>query len=73
MLESSFDVTAYSKQALQGCAFTPSTGKKFMTVNKSVDERRDPIRASEAAARLLKNNYDRLGDWPMAVTAYNHG
>ena len=73
-VESSFDVTAYSKAGAAGVwQFTPSTGKKFMTVNKSVDERRDPIRASEAAARLLKHNYDRLGDWPMAVTAYNHG
>jgi membrane-bound lytic murein transglycosylase D len=73
-VESSFDVTAYSKAGAAGMwQFTPSTGKKFLTVNKSVDERRDPIRASEAAAKLLKHNYECLGDWPMAVTAYNHG
>ncbi len=53
--------------------FTPATGKKYLTVNKFVDERRDPIRASEAAAKLLKHNHERLGNWPMAVTAYNHG
>jgi membrane-bound lytic murein transglycosylase D len=73
-VESSFDVTAYSKAGAAGIwQFTRATGKKFLTVNKRVDERRDPIRASEAAAKLLKQNYKRLGDWPMAVTAYNHG
>jgi membrane-bound lytic murein transglycosylase D len=73
-VESSFDVTAYSKAGAAGMwQFTPATGKKFMTVNKFLDERRDPIRASEAAAKLLKMNYERLADWPMAVTAYNHG
>jgi membrane-bound lytic murein transglycosylase D len=73
-VESSFDVTAYSKAGAAGMwQFTPSTGKRFLTVNKFLDERRDPIRASEAAAKLLKHNYERLGDWPLAVTAYNHG
>ena len=73
-VESSFDVTAFSKAGAAGMwQFTPATGKKFLTVNKFLDERRDPIRASEAAAKLLKGNYERLGDWPMAVTAYNHG
>lgn len=42
-------------------------------MNKFVDERRDPGRASEAAAKLIKSNYARLGDWPMTITAYNHG
>jgi membrane-bound lytic murein transglycosylase D len=73
-VESSFDITAYSKAGAAGMwQFTPATGKRFLTVNKFLDERRDPIRASEAAAKLLKHNYERLGDWPMAVTGYNHG
>jgi membrane-bound lytic murein transglycosylase D len=73
-VESSFDVTAFSKAGAAGIwQFTRSTGRKFLTVNKFLDERRDPIRASEAAAKLLKSNYERLGNWPMAVTAYNHG
>jgi membrane-bound lytic murein transglycosylase D len=73
-VESSFDVTAYSKAGAAGMwQFTRATGKKLLTVNRFVDERRDPIRASEAAAKLLKHNYERLGNWPMAVTAYNHG
>jgi membrane-bound lytic murein transglycosylase D len=42
-------------------------------VDYVLDERRDPIRSSEAAAKLLKHNYEKLGSWPMAITAYNHG
>ncbi|MBP1738789.1 MAG: hypothetical protein H6Q48_1082 [Deltaproteobacteria bacterium] len=73
-VESSFDVTAFSKVGAAGLwQFTPATGKRYLTVSKFLDERRDPIRASEAAAKLLKHNYERLGNWPMAVTAYNHG
>jgi membrane-bound lytic murein transglycosylase D len=44
-----------------------------MRVDHVVDERRDPFLASEAAARLLRSNYERLGTWPLAITAYNHG
>jgi hypothetical protein len=38
-----------------------------------VDERLDPVKSSEAAARLLRDNYTALGEWPLAITAYNHG
>ena len=38
-----------------------------------VDERLDPFKSSEAAARRLKYNYELLGTWPLAITAYNHG
>ena len=73
-VESSFDLSAFSKAGASGIwQFTRATGKKFLTVNKLVDERRDPIRATEAAAKLLKANYELLGSWPMAITAYNHG
>ena len=73
-VESSFNPDAYSKFGAAGAwQFTRSTGKRYMTVGYTVDERRDPIRSSHAAARLLKSNYEKLGDWPMAITAYNHG
>jgi LysM repeat protein len=44
-----------------------------MKVNRSVDERLDPAKATRAAARLLNDNYRTLGSWPLAITAYNHG
>ena len=73
-VESSFNPKAYSKFGAAGIwQFTRSTGKRFMTVGYEIDERRDPIRATHAAARLLKENHDRLGTWPLAITAYNHG
>ncbi len=73
-VESSFDINAYSKFGAAGMwQFTRSTGKRFMTVDYVLDERRDPIAATHAAARLLKENHDKLGNWPLAITAYNHG
>ncbi len=73
-VESSFNVKAYSKFGAAGIwQFTRSTGKRFMKVGYVLDERRDPIRASHAAAQLLKDNYKKLGSWPLAITAYNHG
>jgi membrane-bound lytic murein transglycosylase D len=73
-VESSFNPNAYSKFGAAGMwQFTRSTGKSFMTVSYAVDERRDPIFSTRAAARLLKQNYKKLRNWPMAVTAYNHG
>ena len=44
-----------------------------MEIGYTVDERRDPMRSSHAAAKLLKHNYEILGDWPMAVSSFNHG
>ncbi|MBU0483833.1 MAG: transglycosylase SLT domain-containing protein [Proteobacteria bacterium] len=73
-VESSFNYQAYSKFGAAGIwQFTRSTGKLFMKVDYALDERRDPIRSSKAAAQLLKQNHDRLGEWPLAITAYNHG
>ena len=73
-VESSFKPKAYSKFGAAGIwQFTRSTGKRFMTVNYTVDERLDPILSSNAAAQLLKQNFMELRDWPMAITAYNHG
>jgi len=53
--------------------FMPETGKKFMRIDATVDERRDPMASTRGAARLLKENYRILGNWPLAITAYNHG
>jgi membrane-bound lytic murein transglycosylase D len=73
-VESSFNHTAYSKFGAAGIwQFMESTGKRFMEIGYALDERRDPILSTYAAAKLLKLNYEVLQDWPMAITAYNHG
>jgi membrane-bound lytic murein transglycosylase D len=73
-VESSFNHEAYSKARAAGIwQFTRPTGKRFLRIGHLLDERRDPIASSHAAARLLRENYEVLGDWPMAITAYNHG
>lgn len=73
-IESSFDYSAYSKAGAAGIwQFTRGTGRLFLTIDRYVDERLDPIQASHGAARLLKENYIALGTWPLAITAYNHG
>jgi membrane-bound lytic murein transglycosylase D len=73
-VESSFNYQAYSKVGAAGIwQFMRSTGRLFLTINYEVDERLDPIRATEAAAKLLRLNYRDLGSWPLAITAYNHG
>lgn len=73
-VESSFNPEARSYVGASGLwQFTAGTGRRFMRIDSAVDERRDPYRSSEAAARLLKANYGELDSWPLAVTAYNHG
>jgi membrane-bound lytic murein transglycosylase D len=73
-VESSFNLKAYSKFGAAGIwQFTRATGKQYMTVGYAVDERRDPIFSSRAAARLLKRNFKKFKNWAMAITAYNHG
>ncbi|NQU64927.1 MAG: transglycosylase SLT domain-containing protein [SAR324 cluster bacterium] len=73
-VESSFNLQAYSKFGAAGIwQFTYHTGKRFLKVDYTVDQRWDPLYASEAAAQLLKYNYKMLGSWPLALTAYNHG
>jgi membrane-bound lytic murein transglycosylase D len=73
-VESSFDPTAYSKVGAAGMwQFTRSTGVRYMRIDHIVDERRDPFFATDAAARLLADNYSVIQTWPLALTAYNHG
>ncbi|MFA7383695.1 MAG: transglycosylase SLT domain-containing protein [Desulfurivibrionaceae bacterium] len=74
-VESSFNYKAYSKFGAAGIwQFTEESGKRFkLSVDYAIDERRDPIKATHAAARMLRHNYEKLGTWPLAVTAYNHG
>ena len=73
-VESSFNIDAYSKYGAAGVwQFMRSTGSRYLTINYVVDERLDPMLATRAAARLLRQNYRSLKSWPLAITAYNHG
>src|SRR5215469_9418242 len=73
-VESSFNPAAYSKVGAAGLwQFMRSTGRRYMRIDSSVDDRLDPFRSTEAAAQLLAYNYRVLGTWPLALTAYNHG
>lgn len=73
-VESSFHPQARSKAGAAGLwQFTHATGKEFMTINDYIDERLDPFISTHAAARLLRENYAQLGNWPLAITAYNYG
>ncbi|MGB5737229.1 MAG: lytic transglycosylase domain-containing protein [Thiohalocapsa sp.] len=73
-VESSFQLNARSSVGASGMwQFMPATGRQFMTVNSSVDQRLDPVVAADAAARYLKNSYSSLRSWPLALTSYNHG
>lgn len=74
-VESSFNYRAYSKVGAAGIwQFMRSTARLFrLKMSYVVDERLDPLVAGRAAAKLLKSNYAKLGAWPLAITAYNHG
>jgi membrane-bound lytic murein transglycosylase D len=74
LVESSFNLKAYSRTGAAGIwQFMPATGRLYMRIDDAVDERRDPLAATRAAAKHLKENYEILGTWPLAITAYNHG
>src|SRR4029453_5019016 len=74
LIESCFDVEAYSKVGAAGIwQFMPATGRLYMEVSNSVDERRDPIASTRAAGRYLSASYEPPGNWPPPTTCYNHG
>ncbi|MDH5345468.1 MAG: transglycosylase SLT domain-containing protein, partial [Gammaproteobacteria bacterium] len=73
-VESSYNTEARSHVGASGIwQFTRSTGQRFMQVDHVLDERNDPFLATTAAGKLLAYNYSIAGNWPMAITAYNHG
>lgn len=73
-VESSFNEEAYSKVGASGIwQIMPRTGKAYMIVDQHIDERNSPLKATAAAARLLRSYYRALDSWPLAITSYNHG
>jgi membrane-bound lytic murein transglycosylase D len=74
IVESSYDISARSSVGALGMwQFMRTTGRQFMRVDRSIDERRDPIESTRAAASFLKQTYETLGNWPLTITAYNFG
>ncbi len=73
-VESMFNVKAKSKVGASGIwQLMPSAARPYILVNKKRDERNQPLRATHAAAQILKSNYAKLQSWPLAITGYNHG
>ena len=75
IVESKLDPFAVSRVGATGpWQFMFSTAKLYrLNINDYVDERRDPIQASYAAAAYLKDAYEEFGDWLLAIAAYNCG
>ena len=75
IIESALNPNAVSHAGAAGLwQFMVATARGLgMEVNSLVDERRDPIRSSQMAARYLKQLYDIYNDWSLAIAAYNCG
>lgn len=75
IIESALNPNAVSKAGATGLwQFMTSTAQgEGLEVNSLVDERRDPYRSSDAAARFLKKLYNTYDDWSLAIAAYNCG
>lgn len=73
-VESSFNIEAGSKVGASGLwQIMPRLARKFKFINVSYDNRNHPVYSTQLAAEILKENYQILKSWPLAVTAYNHG
>lgn len=75
IIESALNPNAKSRAGAVGLwQFMLTTGKGYdLQVNSLIDERKDPIKASYAAARYLKDLYAIFGDWTLVIAAYNCG
>ena len=75
IIESALNPNAISRAGAGGLwQFMIGTGKQYgLQVNSLVDDRRDPVKSSYAAARYLSDLYKIFGDWNLVIAAYNCG
>jgi membrane-bound lytic murein transglycosylase D len=75
MIESSYDSTDRSRAGASGLwQLMPDGGRMYgLTIDRAIDERNDPVRATEAAVGYWGDLYQRFGDWNLAMAAYNAG
>jgi membrane-bound lytic murein transglycosylase D len=75
LIESLFKPSAYSRARAAGMwQFMSGTARLYgLRVDWSVDERRDPVRATRTAAIYLKDLYEEMGSWELALASYNGG
>ena len=75
IIESALNPVAVSRAGAKGMwQFMTKTAKSYgLEINSFVDERLDPFKASDAAARYLEDSYRLFGDWNLAISSYNCG